>query len=317
MIALIGKRNRSKKLKVKSKEVKFYNSMFVNKTIILENARRLWAFFLDLIFPIECLGCGSEGEWMCQKCFGRMRFNDAQYCFHCKKEKTFGRFCPSCREFYHLDGILIAGDYEDKLIVNLVKGLKYRFIKEAAYPLSRFLILFLKDLIHRNAPFFGDLDGGQNQLLNNKRSLPKILVNFKDCLIVPVPLHPRRLRWRGFNQAEEIARGVAEHFNIKMADDILLRKKHSQPQVNLNMEERAENIKGCFKISSPYGRVSPKVLVVAQGEGEGEGEVKYLSNRNIILVDDVATTGATLNEAARVLKENGAAEVWGLVVAKG
>jgi ComF family protein len=274
------------------------------KMSLIKHARKWRDFILDLIFPVECLGCGSEGDWMCQKCFGRMRFNDTQYCFHCKKEKTFGRFCSSCREFYHLDGILIAGDYEDKLIVNLIKGLKYRFIKEAAYPLSRFLILFLKDLIHRIFPLIQDLNSDQNQLLDNKRSLPKIFVNFKECLIVPIPLHSRRLRWRGFNQAEEIARGLSEYFGVKMATDILLRKKHSQPQVKLNMEERADNIKGCFHIPSPY-------------EGEGKGEVKYLSNRNIILIDDVATTGSTLNEAARVLKENGAGEVWGLVAAKG
>jgi predicted amidophosphoribosyltransferase len=70
--------------------------------------------------------------------------------------------------------------------------------------------------------------------------------------------------------------------------------KHKKPQAKLNETERRENIKDCF---------------VFEGEN--------LAGRNILLVDDIATTGATLSEAARVLKENGAGQVWGLVVAKG
>ncbi len=271
--------------------------MFIDKTIILENVRRIRAFFLDLLFPIECLSCGRESEWLCQKCFGKIRFNEVQHCFHCKKEKERGQFCRVCQQDYFLDGVWIAGDYEDKLLMEMVKNLKYRFAKDIAGALSKFLILFLNFM--ENSPL---ITAGAGQVKGDRG------VMNKEWLIIPVPLHPRRLRWRGFNQAEEIARTVAEHLRIEMRTDVLRRIKYRQPQVKLNMKERAENIKGCFML--------PSLIKGAEGDLKVESK-KVLSNCKIILLDDVATTGATLNEAAHVLKENGAAEVWGLVVAKG
>jgi predicted amidophosphoribosyltransferase len=291
-----------------------------------KHARKWRDFILDLLFPIECLGCGREGEWICQSCFGRIRFNDVQYCFHCKKENDWGQFCASCQPQYFLNGIWIAGDYEDKFLTNMVQNLKYRFARDISQALAKFLTIFLKDLIHRNAPFAQDFENSGGLLLYKKRHIPKIFFDFKKSLIVPVPLHPRRLRWRGFNQAEEIARGVAEYFKIEMRTDILSRVKYRQPQVKLSMKERAENIKGCFQVPHPTlpfargGEISPSLRRRGLGEVKSpldKGSVGGLSGRNIILIDDVATTGATLNEAARVLKENGAREVWGLVVAKG
>jgi len=266
----------------------------------IKHARKWRDFILDLIFPVECLGCNSTGEWLCQKCFSKIRLNKIQHCFHCKKEKTFGRFCASCRVFYSLDGVLIAGDYKDKLIAASIKNLKYKFVKEMADPLSDLLIIFIKDLLQRNAPFMNDLNKS-NDLFKNKRSIPKIFFNFKESLVIPISLHKRRLRWRGFNQAEEIAKGLAKYFSLELRSDILSRAKYNKPQVKLKKKERLENIKGCFEIKSPLDK----------------GGWGILSGRNILLIDDVATTGATLNEAARILKENGAAEVWGLVVANG
>ena len=183
----------------------------------------------------------------------------------------------------------------------MVKNLKYRFAKDIAGALSQFLILFLNSM--ENSPL---ITAGAGQV----KGVGGIIG--KKWLIIPVPLHPRRLRWRGFKQAEEIARAVAEHFGIEMRTDILSRVKYRQPQVNLNMKERAENIKGCFVVAPLLkgGEGGFKSPLDKGGEGG-------LRGRNIILLDDVATTGATLNECARVLKENGASEVWGLVVAKG
>ena len=60
-------------------------------------ASSVWLFFLDLVFPIECLGCGLEGNWLCQACFKNIGLKDKQYCLHCKRENDFGEFCPACR----------------------------------------------------------------------------------------------------------------------------------------------------------------------------------------------------------------------------
>ena len=111
---------------------------------------------------------------------------------------------------------------------------------------------------------------------------------------LPISLHKKRKRWRGFNQAEIIARELKNYFDIDMSTEKLIRIKHKKAQAKLGEEERKNNIKNCFGW---------------QGD--------RLNKRNIILVDDVVTTGSTLNECAKVLKENGAGEVWGLVVAKG
>ena len=108
-----------------------------------------------------------------------------------------------------------------------------------------------------------------------------------------MPLHKKRQRLRGFNQSEQLARAISKNFNLEINHN-LIRIKHKKAQAKLHEKNRWENIKNCFSY---------------QG--------KNLNNKNILLIDDVATTGATLNECAKVLKENNAKEVWGLVVAKG
>ena len=112
-------------------------------------------------------------------------------------------------------------------------------------------------------------------------------------LVIPIPLHRTRLREREFNQAELLACRVAEEFSIPLSCSNLWRKHHRQAQIELENDERWENIKGCFALRNPT-------------------EVK---DKNIFLVDDVLTTGATCSEAASVLKAAGAASVFVLTLA--
>lgn len=242
--------------------------------------KTVWLFFLDLIFPIECLGCGRDGLWLCGCCFKKIKFKPRQYCLHCKKENDFGQFCPSCGVNYDLDGVWIAAFYDELLISRAIKDLKYHFITALADDLSRLIILFVDKMIEPSR----DL----------KLNSPPAILNFSDNLVVPVALAKKRLRWRGFNQAELLARKVAEKYGLPLDICGLVRVKHKNPQAKLAEAARLKNIKDCF-------------------DWRG-GDLK---KRSIILVDDVVTTGATLNECAKVLKANGAGEVWGLVVAKG
>lgn len=239
-------------------------------------------FFIDLIFPRECFSCREEGAWLCEECLRKIKTKDSQYCFHCRKEHIFGCFCSLCQADYFLDGVWIAGDYEDKTVSGLIKNFKYHFIRDLSSSLGKYLSFFMKDLISKNRAL---LSG------NKKRD---VLINFQDALLVPVPLHQKRFKWRGFNQAELLAKEVADQFNLKINKDNLQRIKHKKAQAKLGAEERSQNIKDCF---------------VWCGDA--------LIGKNIILIDDVATTGSTLNECAKVLKENGAGEVWGLVLARG
>lgn len=112
-------------------------------------------------------------------------------------------------------------------------------------------------------------------------------------LLQPIPLHSSKIRVRGFNQAELITDNFNKYLEIKKTD-VLIRVKETKPQSQLkNDREKLTNIKNCFKAK------------------------KKISNDNYILVDDLITSGATIKEAARVLKKNGASRVFALALAKG
>lgn len=257
--------------------------------------KKIWLFFLDLIFPIECLSCGREGEWLCGDCFKEIKFKPKQYCLHCKKENDFGEFCPPCRVLYDLDGVWIASLYDEKIISQAIKTLKYHFVSNLAVVLGKLLISFADNLLERSKVLKSSLAGGVDwRAFDRAKQLDSAILNFKDNLIIPVPLAARRRRWRGFNQAEILAKIFADNYGLEMNAHGLVRVKHKKPQAKLDEVHRQENIKDCF----------------AWRRGD-------LSKRNIILIDDVVTTGATLNECAKVLKASGAGEVWALVVAKG
>ena len=147
----------------------------------------------------------------------------------------------------------------------LIKGLKYKFAFDIASELSDLLLSFF-----------------EKQEISNANPV-----------IIPVPLHKKRLRERGFNQAELLARSF--HANYQVETKILQRNKYTSAQAKLKEKARKENIKQAFACHD-----SEKV-----------------KNKIVVLVDDVITTGSTLNECARVLKKSGAKEVWGLAIAKG
>ena len=115
-------------------------------------------------------------------------------------------------------------------------------------------------------------------------------------LLVPVPLHRGRRQTRGFNQTELIAQAAAKHFDeeLEVAAGVLVRHRETISQVGLSREERIENMHDAFRV-----RESAKV-----------------NGRSVIVVDDVMTTGTTLSECARMLKQAGAERVWAATVAR-
>ncbi len=114
-----------------------------------------------------------------------------------------------------------------------------------------------------------------------------------EFFLMPIPLSKQRERWRGFNQSSLLAEKIAATKNWQVLPG-LIKKKNSKPQAKLSGQKRKDNLRECF-------------------EYNGEN----LNGKKIILIDDVVTTGATLEEAAKTLKKHGAKTVWGLVVAKG
>ncbi len=113
-------------------------------------------------------------------------------------------------------------------------------------------------------------------------------------VVVPVPLHPARLADRGYNQSALLARELGRRVGLPVVEESLLRVRHTRQQVGLSAEERRENVAGAF----------------ACGDDR-------LAGRRVLLIDDVYTTGATLNACGEALADAGAASVWGLTLAHG
>ncbi|MDF2635280.1 MAG: phosphoribosyltransferase [Pelosinus sp.] len=113
--------------------------------------------------------------------------------------------------------------------------------------------------------------------------------------VIPVPLHAERLQERGYNQTEVIFKKWSRKEKLFWAPDLLVRNKHTIPQWELTLSKRKENIKGAFLLTRP----------------------EVVKDKNILLVDDIITTGITLDECAKMLKKSGAASVHGLAVASG
>jgi len=112
--------------------------------------------------------------------------------------------------------------------------------------------------------------------------------------VMPVPLHRSRLRQRGFNQALLLAKGVADRFNLALRYDDLVRIRPTRPQVELTGRERSTNVQGAFALRCPDA----------------------VRDLHILIIDDVLTTGSTMNECARVLKDAGAATVTAFTLAR-
>jgi ComF family protein len=112
--------------------------------------------------------------------------------------------------------------------------------------------------------------------------------------VIPVPLHVGRLKHRGFNQSLLLAHRISERFRIPLLFDQLVRTRPTRPQVELSGEERTKNVSGAFAVRNPQTQ----------------------NDKRIVLVDDVFTTGATMNECASVLKTAGASHVFAVTLAR-
>ncbi|HBN57451.1 MAG TPA: amidophosphoribosyltransferase [Lachnospiraceae bacterium] len=126
------------------------------------------------------------------------------------------------------------------------------------------------------------------------RKCAKEILIWGGDILIPIPIHPSRRRKRGFNQAELLARRLSEKSGILMDSRLLLRTKRTHTQKDLSSQERLANLKDAFFIR--------------------KGKFPY---KNIILVDDIYTTGSTVDAAARILKENGAHKVYFLCICVG
>lgn len=222
-----------------------------------------------------------------KKCLGCGKYN-TWCCFSCLAELTFSRqlHCPNCSAVTPL-GEFCGTCSSEHYLTGVWSAQPY------SAPLIRKLI---HDLKFEYIPEIAETLGHLMIITLKTFQLPPAWhpTPRDEWQLVPIPLSKSRLHERGFNQAEKLAEVVSTNTKLKLAD-ILERSRHTLQQSKLATELRSVNIQGSFKLKSGIS----------------------VSNQTFILVDDVYTSGATLEEAARVLKSADAREVWGLTVARG
>jgi len=231
---------------------------------MLPHIIKLNSIALDLLFPKRCVGCGREGEFICDFCQHSVDRIFPPICPRCGRPQPGGVLCPSCISWQAaVDGIRSPFCFSG-VIREAVHQLKYRNLRALSAKLAGYLRDFLADY-----PLNVDL-------------------------IVPVPLHPKRLRERGYNQTALLARDLGKLTGLPVAGNSLIRRQHTLPQAKtVSVTERRKNVAGIFHCA----------------------DVK-INNKQVLLIDDVSTSGATMDACARALKDAGATSVWGLALAR-
>jgi len=225
---------------------------------------QLQAIGVDFFFPRRCIGCGRTGDFLCANCCQKLPWLLPPFCHKCGRSESSGALCPSCWGWQaKIDGIRSPFKF-DGVIRQAIHGLKYHNLKAISGRLAELLATYLQ------------------------------VNHVPGEVLVPVPLHPRRLRKRGYNQSGLLTQELGRLTALPVVDDCLFRSKDSPPQARTAaVENRRRNVTGAFVCRD-----------------------QRLSGRHILLVDDVCTSGVTLDACAEALKAAGAVSVWGLTLAR-
>jgi ComF family protein len=255
-------------------------------------------WIVDLLFPLQCLNCGLEGIWICNKCTNKLPTIRSRHCPFCERKNYFGNTCNTCKPNHFIDGAISCIPYANPLVQSMINTWKYNYIKDITTPLSNFveksLYFAIEDLKSKTSSLLGTGVSKKNLLMLS--TIPPLLTS-ETVLINPIPLHVRKLRERGFNQAHELARALSKHKKNRILIQCIERIKNTPAQAKLNITDRKNNTKEAFVLRQKY--------------------VRYIYNKHIVLIDDVITTGSTIDSAAKLLKNNGALSIWALTVAYG
>lgn len=235
-------------------------------------------FLLELFFPSFCLGCNKENVLLCGDCRATCEISEYTYCL-CNKNPLrlpaqaglpSGGKCQRCQD-KKLSGLYFALPYKEKFLTKkLIYHFKYRHLKTLSKSLAEML--------------------GEHFVVTKNN----IEVIWENSILIPVPMEIKKMKHRGYNQAEELAKELASIVKIPVVLGNLTKIRATLPQMELSAKERQENLKNAFFVENPV----------------------ELNNKKIFLVDDVYTTGSTMEECARVLKDAGVKQVWGIAFAR-
>lgn len=224
---------------------------------------------LDLFFPKWCVSCRKLGSYICAQCFTRIIFSDYETCLVCNRPSLTGYTHPTCQNKTIIQGSSTALIYST-IIKKCIYVFKYKpYVSDIQTVLGD---LFYESIIQKEAFI---------KTISHK------------AILVPIPLHKKRLQERGYNHAELLAKKLSTKLNIPFFP-LLNRIKYTVPQKGLQKKERQDNIKKAFQ----YRGVLKDTTIT------------------IILVDDILTTGSTFLEASKTLQKAGFKNVWCIALAK-
>lgn len=233
-------------------------------------AKRLGRTMVGLLFPLHCPVCHDivrpYGEKICLECLERLVLLTPPWCMKCgKKLHQQEELCADCKRIGHryIKGRAL---YEYKSAADSIYHYKYGGRQEYGDFFGEEISKYLGDYIRQVSP---------------------------DALI-PIPLHRKRYRKRGYNQAEILARAIGRYTGVPVLDNVLVRVKNTAPLKRQNPSERQNNLKKAFNIV--------------------RNDVKL---DTIIIIDDIYTTGSTIDEAASVFLQNGVRKVYFITLACG
>lgn len=229
----------------------------------------------DIIFPPQCISCAEiidqhQSDMFCQSCREKIHFINGSFCPICgipfRESPAGNHICGNCLENRpHYTLARAVADF-DTVIMDTIHKFKYGHNISIGNSLGSFMADFT----------FPDF-------------------NFSEySLLIPLPLHIRRLRERGFNQSLLLAKKIGQKHKLSVNFSLLKRHKFTLTQTGLHKAQREQNIRNAFTTVCDH----------------------KVSGTNIILIDDVYTTGATINECAKVLVQAGAEKVAVLTLAR-
>ncbi len=226
---------------------------------------RLSRHLIDFVYPPICQVCRQgfistdDNIWLCEGCQRKLQIIPSPYCPICRNALTDSTTkCKNCRRSAYLLWQYSLGLY-DETLSHLIKACKYSDKPDIARMLGRRIATKLQEFEHTS----------------------------RLEIVCAVPMHPRKLSRRGFNQTEILAETIASALSLHYEPELLVQSRRNEDQIGLTVQQRYRNVHDAFDIFEPG---------VVQGRG-------------VLVVDDVTTSGATLNAVAHLLSDNGAAFV--------
>ncbi|MDD4531812.1 MAG: ComF family protein [Candidatus Pacebacteria bacterium] len=211
-------------------------------------------------------------------------------CINCKKEGSY--LCEDCLSLKEINPYryCLCERMEKKDKCDVCKN---RYL-DKLFSAASFENRILKEAVHKfKYGYIKDLSHPLSILILSHLQILEVNLD-QSVIIIPVPMTDKKKRRRGFNQSEEMAKIISRATGIPLLSDVLIKNKETAPQMELNKKERMENIKKCFEIKNQ----------------------EKIKGKTILLLDDVYTTGSTMEECAKKLKQSGAAKVWGMTIAR-